>query len=200
MNMFGLRFTTDAQARAKNGAPPQSTTGVASTSWSQARRRGETACWSGWPGIRSDMAIARSGTVRASPTQSRRVMSRSSGFTSSASVTIRGSSAMPQIGQAPGPGRTISGCIGQTHSVRVGGASTVTGSSAMPHMGHGLGAGLADLGVHGARVATGRRADGRSGRVSLEARALGQVSLGVGAESLETAGSHLRILSQVSRV
>ncbi len=139
MNMFGLRFTKDAQARAKKGAPPQSTTGVASTSWTQARRRGETACWSGWPGMRSDMAMARSGTVRASPAQNRRVMSRSSGLTSSSSVTTRGSSAMPQIGHAPGPGRTISGCIGQTHSVRVGGASIVTGSSAMPHFGQAPG-------------------------------------------------------------
>ena len=60
---------------------------------------------------------------------------------------------MPQIGQAPGPGRTISGCIGQTHSVRVGGASIVTGSSAMPHFGHAPGPGLADLGMHGTGVA-----------------------------------------------
>ena len=85
------------------------------------------------------MAIATSGTVRASPTQNRRVMSRSSGLASSSSVTIRGSRAMPQIGQAAGPGRTISGCMGHTHSVRVGGASIVAGSSAMPHVGHALG-------------------------------------------------------------
>src|SRR5215470_871187 len=29
VNMFGLRFTIDCQKRAKNGHPPQSTTGVA---------------------------------------------------------------------------------------------------------------------------------------------------------------------------
>ena len=136
MNMFGLRFTSDAQARWKNGAPAHSTTGVASRSWAQARTRGDTACWSGWPGMRSDIAIATTGTASASPTQSRRVMFSSSGFACSASVMVRGSRAMPQIGQAPGPGRTTSGCIGQTHSVRVDGAATVTGSSAMPHFGH----------------------------------------------------------------
>ncbi len=40
---------------------------------------------------------------------------------------------MPQIGQVPGPSRTISGCIGQTHSVA--GSAGVTGSSAIPHLG-----------------------------------------------------------------
>ncbi len=47
----------------------------------------------------------------------------------------RGSSAIPQIGQLPGPGRTISGCIGQVYSVRVAGAAKVAGSNAMPHFG-----------------------------------------------------------------
>ena len=53
--------------------------------------------------------------VRASatPTQKRRVMSRSSGLGPLSAVTITGSSAMPQIGQAPGPTCRISGCIGQ---------------------------------------------------------------------------------------
>ena len=41
---------------------------------------------------------------------------------------------MPQIGQEPGASRTISGCMGHVHSVRVG-ATTSTGSSAMPHFG-----------------------------------------------------------------
>ena len=66
-------------------------------------------------------------------------MSRSSGFASSSSVTVRGSSAMPQIGHAPGAGRTISGCIGHTHSVRVAGAASATGSRAMPHIGQAAG-------------------------------------------------------------
>ena len=35
VNMFGLRLTTDCQPRAKKGAPPHTTTGVASASWTQ---------------------------------------------------------------------------------------------------------------------------------------------------------------------
>src|SRR5580700_373813 len=64
----------------------------------------------------------------------RLVMSESSGLVSSA-VTSRGSSAMPQIGQAPGASRTICGCIGQVYSVSLAGADMVMGSSAMPHFG-----------------------------------------------------------------
>jgi hypothetical protein len=41
---------------------------------------------------------------------------------------------MPQIGQLPGPSRTISGCIGHVYSIFVAGAAE-TGSSAMPHFG-----------------------------------------------------------------
>ena len=66
--------------------------------------------------------------------QKRRVMSSSSGFASSM-VAVRGSRAMPQMGQSPGSSRTISGCIGQTYSVRVAGAVMVSGSSAIPHFG-----------------------------------------------------------------
>src|SRR5687767_7156289 len=79
-----------------------------------------------------------SGTVSAVLTQKRRVMSVSSGLSSS-SVMVRGSSAMPQIGQLPGASRTISGCIGQVHSVFVAGAVTISGSSAMPHFGQAPG-------------------------------------------------------------
>ena len=49
-----------------------------------------------------------------------------------------GSSAMPQMGHAPGTSRTISGCIGHVHSTLVIGA-TSTGSSAIPHFGHAPG-------------------------------------------------------------
>ena len=65
-------------------------------------------------------------------------MSRSSGFSSSAAVTVIGSSAMPQIGQEPGRSRTISGCMGQVHWVRVA-ATGISGSSAIPHFGHAPG-------------------------------------------------------------
>jgi hypothetical protein len=139
VNMFGLRFTTEAAARLKNGQPAHSTTGVASASCVQASSQAGTACWTGWPGTRSDIASASSGTVSATPIQNRRVMSRSSGLTGSSAVTVRGSRAMPQMGQLPGSLRTISGCIGQTHSVRVAGSRGVSGSSAMPQLGQAPG-------------------------------------------------------------
>ena len=56
-------------------------------------------------------------------TQSRRVMSTSSGLGPSSAVGVIGSSAMPQIGQDPGPSRTISGCIGQVHLAPGAGAA-----------------------------------------------------------------------------
>jgi len=65
-------------------------------------------------------------------------MSRNSGFSSSIAVTVRGSSAMPQIGHDPGPGLIISGCMGHVYSVRVA-ANGVSGSSAIPQLGHGPG-------------------------------------------------------------
>jgi len=81
---------------------------------------------------------ASSGTVSATATQKRRRMSSSSGLASER-VISRGSSAMPQMGQAPGSERTICGCMGQVYSVRVAGAARVAGSSAMPHLGQAPG-------------------------------------------------------------
>src|ERR1700674_4637115 len=133
--MFKLRLTTDCQPRTKNGQPPQSTTGVASTSSAQINARGAISLSSAAPGTNSLMAAANKGTVRARPTQNRRVMLTSSGFSSSSRVTTRGSSAIPQIGHDPGSERTISGCIGHTYSVFTAGAEGTTGSSAMPHFG-----------------------------------------------------------------
>ena len=49
----------------------------------------------------------------ASAIQNRRVMSASSGLGPVSAVMLSGSSAIPQIGQAPGPSCRISGCIGQ---------------------------------------------------------------------------------------
>ena len=43
-------------------------------------------------------------------------MSASSGLGPVSAVTVTGSSAIPQIGQEPGPGCRISGCIGQVYS------------------------------------------------------------------------------------
>ena len=90
------------------------------------------------PGSMSAMAIASSGMVSTRLIQKRRLMSRSSGFSSSGATTGRGSNAMPQIGQLPGPERTISGCIGQVYSILVA-AKGLSGSSAIPHFGHGPG-------------------------------------------------------------
>ena len=96
----------------------------------------------------SPITNASNGTLSATLTQNRRVMSFSSAFSSSP-VTVRGSRAMPQIGQEPGASRTIWGCIGQTYSVRVMGASAPTGSSAMPHFGHKPGVGCRTSGCMG---------------------------------------------------
>ena len=82
----------------------------------------------------------------------RRVMSTSSGFSGSAAVTVRGSRAMPHLGQAPGLSRTTSGCMGQTYSTRDVGAAMVSGSRAIPQMRQRPGLALADLGIHGTDV------------------------------------------------
>ncbi len=81
---------------------------------------------------------ASKGSVSTAPIHKRRVMLTSSGL-AAFRVTVRGSSAMPQIGQEPGPSRTICGCIGQVYSVRSVGAEGSVASSAMPHLGHGPG-------------------------------------------------------------
>ena len=49
-------------------------------------------------------------------------MSKSSSFGPWSSETSAGSSAMPQIGQLPGPTWRISGCIGQVKIVPAGAA------------------------------------------------------------------------------
>ena len=68
-------------------------------------------------GTRS-MPIPRTttGTDSTNATQNRRVMSRSSALGPASAVTSTGSSAIPQIGHAPGPGCRISGCIGHVYS------------------------------------------------------------------------------------
>ena len=57
----------------------------------------------------------KTGSVRIADTTSRRVMSRSSGSSSSPAWAIIGSSAIPHFGQVPGESCTISGCIGQVY-------------------------------------------------------------------------------------
>ena len=80
------------------------------------------------------MAMTSSGALRAALTQRRRRMSVSSGFSVSASWIVRGSSAMPQMGQLPGASRTISGCIGQVQVCLAGGGA---GGSGRPPGGEG---------------------------------------------------------------
>ncbi len=134
--MLSLRFTTDCQARTKNGQPPQSTVGVARMNSIHVRSRVDATCSNGWPGIKSLIAIASSGMVRIALVQKRRPMSFSSGLSAASAVTVRGSRAMPQIGHVPGSLHTICGCIGQTYSIFTFGTATgPTGSSAIPHFG-----------------------------------------------------------------
>src|SRR3954451_23437622 len=81
------------------------------------------------------IAIASNGKVSATLAQNLRVILRNSGLSSSAAATVRGSRAIPQMGQLPGSVRTICGCIGQVYSMREF-AIGVSGSKAMPQLGH----------------------------------------------------------------
>ena len=134
--------------RAKKGHPPQRTTGVASASSIQASAPGGIQPVASWPASIVPMVRRNSGAVRTALPKRRRVMSLSSGLSGSSAVTVRGSKAIPQMGQEPGSERTTSGCMGQTYSVLTAGA-TSTGSSAIPHIGHGPGFSLRTSGCMG---------------------------------------------------
>jgi hypothetical protein len=132
---------SEVQKRWKKGRPPQSTTGVAKANSSAGSGR-EKDGPDKIPGNRifqniPAMAIANSGAVSTALTQNLLVMSRNSGFSSSDAVAVRGSSAMPQMGQEPGSDRTICGCMGQTYSRFAGSGNS--GSRAMPQEGHAPG-------------------------------------------------------------
>src|SRR3989337_1682372 len=135
VNMLRLRLTTDAQPSRKIGQPPHSTAGVANPNSIHCSITIETnsgiAC-----GARSETIASRhTGKASAALTQKRRLMSFNSALSSA--EALRGSSAMPQIGQLPGSVRTICGCIGQVYSVTFDLAGMgFTGSKAMPHFGH----------------------------------------------------------------
>ncbi len=83
----------------------------------------------------SPMAMSMTGTVRARLPQNRRLISTSSGFSASSSVMVRGSKAIPHLGQLPGSSETTSGCMGQIYSTFVPGSIGVSGSKAIPHFG-----------------------------------------------------------------
>ena len=93
--MLRLPLTIDSQPRTNNGQPAHSTTGVASTNWIHGGLRA--------PGFElrrgRDHRQGQDRNRQGSATQNRRVMSTSSGLASSAPVIVRGSSAIPQIGQ-----------------------------------------------------------------------------------------------------
>src|SRR5260221_11610238 len=99
--MLGLRFTIDAHPRLNSGQPAHTTTGVARVNWAHA--------------LGFDSMRIRSGAVSIAAVWNRRHMSTSSGFSTASAVTVTGSSAMPQMGQLPGPGRMTWGCIGQVY-------------------------------------------------------------------------------------
>ncbi len=127
--------------------------------------------------------IASKGRVSKALIQSRRVMLVNSGL-AAAAVTVRGSSAMPQMGQAPGPSRTICGCMGQVYSVRsfecdgLGCFQRHAALRARPGLG-GEHLRMHRAGVLSGRCGLGRRPDrhqGRYRRNSLRAVILGQDS------------------------
>src|SRR5205807_498704 len=109
VNMFGLRLTSEAQKRSKNGQPPHSTTGVArrnSTKFRTASERGK-------PSFSPNMESSKIGSDKAALTQNRRRIESYSGSASTSANTSIGSSAIPHFGQTPGPICTISGSMGQ---------------------------------------------------------------------------------------
>src|SRR3984885_8447439 len=136
--MFRLRWRIEDQPRSKNGQPAHRTTGVANANSSQRSNWPLNLFWSGWPGNTSETMTASSGRVRATPIQRRRVMLANSGFAESVATTSS-SSAIPQIGQSPGPSRSISGCMGQVYLAPSVATNGSIGSRAIPHFGHGPG-------------------------------------------------------------
>jgi hypothetical protein len=106
--MLRLRFPCDFQPRSKNGQPAQSTTGVASTSWIQLRCRREEMAAGEVPAHLEQED--RQGQHQADPEAARDV--DEFGFGPSSAEGISGSSAMPQIGQLPGPTCRIFGMHG----------------------------------------------------------------------------------------
>ncbi len=145
VNMFRLPLRIEAAPRTKNGHPAHSTTGVASANWTHWRTAG---CKIWTPNRSGAIASTRTGIASAVAIHKRRVISISSGLGSSTAEIVRGSSAIPQIGQLPGRSRTISGCIGQVYSVLATGSA---GSSAIPHLGHAPGPSCTTSGCIGQR-------------------------------------------------
>ena len=108
VHIFGLRWRTEAQPRLKKGQPAHRTMGSESSSSIQlcvAIENQPKRC----PHIASTVTMMVKGSVH----QKRRLKSFSSGFSSSSSEGINGSSVMPHLGQLPGWSWRTSGCMGQ---------------------------------------------------------------------------------------
>ena len=112
VNMFRLRLPNEAHMRSKKGQPPHRTAGVANASSIQARARDGIQAVAWWPASIVPIVRRNSGAARIVLIHRRRVMSRSSTLSGSSAVIVRGSRAIPQIGQEPGSERTTSGCMG----------------------------------------------------------------------------------------
>ena len=82
----------------------------------------------GLPGIRSDIASRKSGTVRIAPIQNRRVMSSSSGFGSSLGASVARLERHAADRARARTARTTSGCIGQVYSASPDGAGATAGA------------------------------------------------------------------------
>src|SRR5207237_6507086 len=115
--MLRRRVTNDFHPRSKSGHPPHSTTGVANNNCTHALIFAALA--GGLMVNISAIAWAINGTVRIKLTQNRRLMSFNSAVSSAAGAaeTANDSSAIPQIGHAPGLSLRTSGCMGQVYSV-----------------------------------------------------------------------------------
>ena len=120
-------MTSDAQPRSKNGQPAQSTTGVASDELHPvAICAGRRMCVQAGQ-VPAHLQHEDRDSVSTRPIQNRRVMSTSSGFGRRVGRRpASGSSAMPQIGQVPGPPCRIS----RVHRAGVDGAAAAGGRRA----------------------------------------------------------------------
>jgi hypothetical protein len=112
VNILRCPERSESQPRTKNGQPHHSTAGIAIANCSHclalADKKGRRSMPKTWLPMSRASRTSESGTAIVS----RRMKSISSGLSVISGGTPIGSSAMPQIGQWPGPSFTISGCIG----------------------------------------------------------------------------------------
>jgi hypothetical protein len=103
VNMFRCPDRTDAAPRLKKGQPAQRTTGVDRANWIHMDHCSGTSLPRPSHGMWPPISRMNTGRASTKPIQNRRDMSASSWFGAASGVTSTGSSAMPQIGQLPGP-------------------------------------------------------------------------------------------------